>query len=124
MRQAVNLEEAFASFDERWSPRIVAHVNDYDVKVVHVAGQFVWHDHQDTDEFFLVTAGRLAIELDDPDHPSRVVLNPGDVFVVPRGVRHRPVAEEGTRVLLLEPRGTVNTGDAGDAGTAGRPINT
>lgn len=105
MQQPVNLEEAFASFDERWSPRIVAQVNDYDVKVVHVAGEFVWHDHQDTDEFFLVTAGRLAIDL-------------------PRGLRHRPVAEEGTRVLLLEPRGTVNTGDAEDAGTAGCPINT
>lgn len=124
MQQAVNLDEALASFEEPWSPRIVAQVNDYDIKVAHGAGEFVWHDHQDTDEFFLVTAGRLAIDLDDRDHSSRVVLDPGDVFVVPRGVRHRPVAEDGTRFLLLEPRGTVNTGDAGEAGTVGRPIQT
>jgi mannose-6-phosphate isomerase-like protein (cupin superfamily) len=120
MQKVVSLEEAFGSFDERWSPRIIAQVNDYDLKVVHVAGEFVWHDHPGTDEFFLVTAGRLVIDLDDPDRPSQVVLGPGELFVVPRGVRHRPIADEGTRLLLLEPRGTVNTGEAHD-GTAGVP---
>jgi mannose-6-phosphate isomerase-like protein (cupin superfamily) len=97
-------------------------VNAYDVKVAHVAGDFVWHDHPDTDELFLVTQGRLTIGLGDADQPSEVVLGPGDLYIVPRGMPHRPVAEEGTRVLLLEPRGTVNTGNTGADGTSGVPI--
>jgi mannose-6-phosphate isomerase-like protein (cupin superfamily) len=122
MREVVNLDEVFASFEDRWSPRIVAAINDYDVKIVHVAGEFVWHDHADTDEFFLVLAGRLVIDLDHPALPSQVELTPGEVYVVPRGVAHRPVADEGTRLLLLEPRGTVNTGDSEADGTAGLPV--
>ncbi len=122
MREVVNLDEVFASFDDRWSPRIVAAINDYDVKIVHVAGGFVWHDHADTDEFFLVLAGWLVIDLDHPALPSQVELTPGEVYVVPRGVAHRPVADEGTRLLLLEPRGTVNTGDSEADDTAGLPV--
>jgi mannose-6-phosphate isomerase-like protein (cupin superfamily) len=116
----VNLDDSFARFDELWSPRIVAAVNDLDVKVVKADGEFLWHAHDDTDEFFLVTAGRLAIELDRAGDEV-VVLGPGELFVVPRGRRHRPVAEPGTRLVLLEPRGTVNTGDAG-GGTTGRAL--
>jgi mannose-6-phosphate isomerase-like protein (cupin superfamily) len=115
----VALEEEFGRFDDHWRPKIVARVNDYDVKVVKVRGEFVWHQHDDTDELFLVTAGQLRIRLQDDDH---VVLNPGELFVVPRGVRHCPVADEETHVVLLEPRETVNTGDADVAGTVGEEL--
>ncbi len=119
MAGKVNLEAQFGRFDDYWSPKIVASVNDYDVKVVKVRGQFVWHQHDETDEFFLVTAGQLRIRLQDNDD---VVLSPGELFVVPRGVRHCPVADEETQVMLLEPRETVNTGDADLAGTVGERL--
>jgi mannose-6-phosphate isomerase-like protein (cupin superfamily) len=115
----VNLEEQFGRFDDYWSPKIVASVNDYDVKVVKVRGEFVWHQHDGTDELFLVTAGQLRIHLQDHDD---VVLSAGELFVVPRGVRHYPVADEETHLVLLEPRETVNTGDAELAGTAGERL--
>jgi mannose-6-phosphate isomerase-like protein (cupin superfamily) len=115
----VNLEAQFGRFDDYWSPKIVGSVNDYDVKVVKVRGEFVWHQHDGTDEFFLVTAGQLRIHLQDQDD---VVLSPGELFVVPRGVRHCPVADEETRLVLLEPRETVNTGDADLAGTVGERL--
>jgi mannose-6-phosphate isomerase-like protein (cupin superfamily) len=117
--ERVNLDEQFGRFNDYWSPKIVANVNDYDVKVVKVRGEFVWHQHEDTDEFFLVTAGRLRIHLEDQ---GDVVLGPGELFVVPRGVRHCPVADEETRVVLLEPRETLNTGDADRAGTVGERL--
>jgi mannose-6-phosphate isomerase-like protein (cupin superfamily) len=107
----VNLEEQFGRFDDYWSPKIVASVNDYDVKVVN--------QHDETDELFLVTAGQLRIHLQDHDD---VVLSAGELFVVPRGVRHCPVADEETHLVLLEPRETVNTGDAELAGTAGERL--
>lgn len=106
--RVVNVGEKFAAFDERWAPKIVAEINDLHVKVVKVEGEFVWHDHADTDEFFLVLSGELRIEL--RDRPA-VTLGPGELFVVPRGVEHRPVADELCEVLLLEPAGIVNTGD-------------
>jgi mannose-6-phosphate isomerase-like protein (cupin superfamily) len=115
----VNLQEQFARFDDYWSPKIVASVNDYDVKLVKARGEFVWHQHDATDEAFLVTAGQLRIQLQDGDD---VVLSPGELFVVPRGVGHRPVADEETHMLLLEPRGVVNTGDAELAGTVGERL--
>jgi mannose-6-phosphate isomerase-like protein (cupin superfamily) len=115
----VNLQEQFARFDDYWSPKIVASVNDYDVKLVKVQGEFVWHQHDETDEVFLVTAGQLRIQLQDRDD---VVLSPGELFVVPRGVRHRPVAGEETHLVLLEPHATVNTGDAELAGTVGERL--
>ena len=119
MAERVNLDEQFGRFNDYWSPKIVANVNDYDVKVVKVRGEFVWHQHEDTDEFFLVTAGRLRIRLEDK---GDVALGPGELFVVPRGVRHCPVADEETRVVLLEPRETLNTGDADRAGTVGERL--
>jgi mannose-6-phosphate isomerase-like protein (cupin superfamily) len=99
---------------EPWSPHVLATVNDYDVKVANVEGDFTEHTHDETDEFFLVLSGRLRLDL-----PDRVVtLDPGEIFTVPRGVRHRPRAEAGTRILMFEPRGTVNTGDP-TTGTTG-----
>ena len=111
MGEAINLERKLASFGDYWSPRIVGGFNGHDLMVVKVKGEFVWHEHPDTDDFFLVLQGRLTIEM--PDGP--VVLGPGEMFVVPRGVQHRPVAEEETHLLLIEPAGTPNTGDAATA---------
>ena len=108
MRDKVNLAAALASFDEAFSPRIVAYYNDDKVQVAKTRGAFVWHSHADTDDFFLVLAGRLAIELRERE----VVLEPGELFVVPRGVEHRPRADSEAHVLLIERRGTPNTGDA------------
>ncbi|WP_298805311.1 cupin domain-containing protein [uncultured Pseudokineococcus sp.] len=101
--------DALAAITEHWAPHRLATVNDHDVKVVKLQGEFVWHTHPETDELFLVLSGRLTIELRDRD----VVLGPQDVFVVPRGVEHRPRAEEEVHAVLLERAGTVNTGDAG-----------
>lgn len=106
---AVNLAEKFAQFSELWSQKKIAAVNDYEVKIAKLKGEFVWHTHEDTDELFLVVAGRLVIQLRDGD----VELGPGELYVVPKGVEHCPVADEETSILLLEPAGTLNTGDAG-----------
>ena len=104
-----NLAALLATFDDHWSPRRIATLNDYEVKLVKVAGEFVWHSHHDTDELFLALTGRLTIQLRDRD----VVLEPGELFVVPSGVEHCPRADVETACLLLEPAGVVNTGDAG-----------
>jgi mannose-6-phosphate isomerase-like protein (cupin superfamily) len=106
--EKVNLAAALAMFDEPFSPRIVAALNDYKVMVVKAKGEFVWHSHAETDDFFLVLKGSLTIQLRDRD----VVLGPGELFVVPRGVEHCPRADEEVELLLIEPAGTVNTGDA------------
>ena len=111
--RVVNLAEAFATVRDHWSPRIIAQINDFHVKAVRLKGAFVWHAHADTDELFLVTRGRLVIRLRDRE----VALGAGDLFVVPRGVEHQPVADEECEVLLIEPVGTANTGDAGGPGT-------
>ncbi len=110
----VNLREKLARFDDLWSPKIVADMNDYHVKLVKVRGEFLWHQHDETDELFLVVKGRLVIKLRDRE----MSLGEGELFVVPRGVEHMPVAEEVAHVLLLEPAGTANTGDAGGERTA------
>lgn len=115
MSSAVNLEERFSHFTEQWSPKVVARLNDYEVKVVRLQGEFVWHEHTDTDELFLVLDGELTIELRDGD----VRLGPGELYVVPKGVEHRPRADGEVRAVLIEPRGVVNTGDAGGELTAG-----
>jgi mannose-6-phosphate isomerase-like protein (cupin superfamily) len=107
--EVVNLEDKFARISEPWSPRILARLNDYHVKAVKLEGEFVWHKHDETDELFLVTKGALVIRFRDRD----VTLGPGDLLVVPKGVEHLPVAEEACEVLLIEPAGTLNTGDAG-----------
>lgn len=109
----VNLREKLAAISELWSPRIVAALNDYRFKIARVQGAFVWHAHPDTDEAFLVLHGRLRIELRE----RTVELGPGELFVVPRGVEHRPVAPEECHILMVEPAGTLNTGDAGGGRT-------
>ncbi len=111
---ARNLQTLLGRIDAHWSPHAVARLNDYEVKLVKVLGSFVWHTHEDTDELFLVLDGRLTIQLRDRD----VELGPGELFVVPRGTEHCPRADVETSVLLVEPEGVVNTGDAGGPLTA------
>ncbi|WP_431278745.1 cupin domain-containing protein [Leifsonia poae] len=108
MTDVLNLDAALAKVAEHWQPHRVASINDYDVKIVKLLGEFVWHTHPETDELFLVLSGRLTIQLRDGD----VRLDPGDIYVVPRGVEHCPRADEETSAMLIEPQGTVNTGDA------------
>jgi mannose-6-phosphate isomerase-like protein (cupin superfamily) len=104
-----NILTALGSFSEPWQPHRLASINDYDIKVVKLEGEFVWHSHPETDELFLVVEGTLVIQLRDGD----VTLGPNDVFVVPRGVQHCPRADALVSAILIEPKGTVNTGDAG-----------
>ena len=118
MADVVNLAGKLALFSEHWSPRIVATLNDYEVKVVKFQGDFTWHDHADTDELFLVLHGRMTIEMRD----RTVALGPGEMFVVPRGVEHCPHAVEECHALVIEPGGVVNTGDAGGALTAEQDV--
>ena len=108
MEGKVNLTEALASFDEAFQPRIVGYYNDSKIQVAKTRGEFVWHAHPDTDDFFLVVSGRLTIQLRDGD----VELGPGELFVVPAGIEHCPRADPEAHVLLIEPRGTPNTGDS------------
>ncbi|MEL7023562.1 MAG: cupin domain-containing protein [Pseudomonadota bacterium] len=105
--QAINLENKLSQFDDHWQPRVVAEMNDYQFKVVKLQGEFVWHQHDDTDEAFLVLAGQLRIDFRD----GAVTLGPREMFVVPRGVEHKPYAERETEVMLIEPGGVINTGD-------------
>ncbi len=111
MTAPIRLADKLALFSDHWSPKIVSQFNGHDVMVVKVQGEFIWHSHPDTDDFFLVLKGALTIQLRDGD----VHLGPGDLYVVPKGVEHRPVAEEEVHLLLIEPRGTPNTGDAATA---------
>ncbi len=115
--EKVNLSDKLSLFTEHWSPRIVAQLNGQHVKVVKLRGEFVWHHHEREDELFLVLKGRLTIELRD----RAVTLEPGEFFVVERGVEHKPVAEEEVHVLLFEPAGTVNTGNVQDERTIRAP---
>ena len=103
----VNLAEKLATFSEHYRPRTVGMFNGHDLMVVKLKGPFIWHKHDDTDDFFLVLKGRLRIELRN----RAVELGPGEIFVVPKGVEHRPVADEEVHLLLIEPTGTPNTGD-------------
>ena len=109
----VNLTHALASFDDIYSPRIVAHMNDYDVKIAHARGEHLWHVHEETDEFFLVLDGRFDIALREDGQERTVELSAGDIFVVPRGTEHKP-SSPGGAILMFEPAGTVNTGDRHD----------
>lgn len=110
----INLADKLALIHEHWSPKTVAAMNDHEVKVVKVLGEFTWHTHDHTDELFLIIDGRLTIRLRDHD----VVLEPGELYVVGRGIEHCPIAEVETQVLLIEPRGVVNTGATGGELTA------
>ena len=112
--RSTNLKEKFAKFSEPWSPKIVAQLNDYHFKVAKVQGEFVWHDHPETDEVFLVLHGELEIQFRD----GSVTLNEGEMYVVPKGIEHKPVARQECHILLVEPAGTVNTGDVVDEKTA------
>ncbi|MEO6196143.1 MAG: cupin domain-containing protein [Thermoanaerobaculia bacterium] len=107
----VNLEAKLSTFSEHWQPRTVGQFNGHDLMVAKVRGEFVWHKHDDTDDFFLVLQGHLTIEMRD----RNVSLGPGELFVVPRGVEHRPVAREEAHILLIERAGTPNTGDPSTA---------
>ncbi|MEV7803913.1 cupin domain-containing protein [Microbispora sp. NPDC088329] len=108
-RDPINIAHKLSQFDELWTQKKIAGLNDYEIKLAKLKGEFVWHTHPETDELFVVVSGRLTIRLREGD----VVLEPGELYVVPRGVEHCPVAEEETAVMLVEPAGTLNTGDAG-----------
>jgi len=112
--QSIVFQEKFSKFSEHWSPKIIAQMNDCHFKVVKVQGEFVWHDHPETDEVFIVLKGQLDIQFRD----GNVVLNEGEMFVVPKGVEHKPVAEHECHILLVEPSGTVNTGQVVDSKSA------
>jgi mannose-6-phosphate isomerase-like protein (cupin superfamily) len=114
--RAVDLAEKLSRFSEHWRPKIVSSFNGHDIMVVKVLGRFVWHAHPETDDFFLVLKGRLTIEMRD----ASVTLGPGQLYVVPRGVEHCPVAEEEAELLLIEPAGTPNTGNARTAAEKSR----
>jgi mannose-6-phosphate isomerase-like protein (cupin superfamily) len=111
---ALNLSQLQAQIDEYWSPKIIAQMNDYHFKLAKVLGEFVWHSHSDTDEAFIVLDGTLTIEFRD----GQVTLEKGEMYVVPRGIEHKPVAETECQILLIEPAGTVNTGSSGGKLTA------
>ncbi len=114
----INFAEKMATFDALWSPRVIAEMNDYQFKIAKVEGEFVWHQHADTDEVFIVLDGELTIHFRE----STVQLRAGEMYVVPRGVEHKPAAERLCQILLVEPRGVVNTGDAGGELTADRDV--
>ena len=111
----VNLGEKLSKFSEQWTPKVIAEMNDYQFKLVKIEGEFVWHEHLDTDEAFIVIEGSMRIDFADG---SSVELDEGEMYVVPRGVRHRPCAESECKVMLVEPKGVVNTGDADSELTA------
>ena len=112
--EAINFGEKFGKFSDKWSPRVVARMNDYHFKLARIEGEFVWHSHAETDEVFIVVEGEMAIEFRD----GRVELRAGEMFVVPRGVEHKPVAGRECKLMLVEPAGPRNTGDAGGELTA------
>ena len=110
----INLKEKLSKFSDHWSPRIIAEMNDYQFKVVKIKGDFVWHNHDDTDEVFIVLEGEMKIKFKD----ETVELKEGEMFVVPKGVEHKPYSEKECKIMLVEPKGVVNTGDAGSDLTA------
>ena len=111
---SINLRQKFGLFAERWQPKVIAEMNDYQFKLVRVEGDFVWHDHKDTDETFIVLEGDLRIDFRD----GAVLVSAGEMFVVPKGVEHKPYAEREVKLLLVEPRGVLNTGHEGGERTA------
>jgi mannose-6-phosphate isomerase-like protein (cupin superfamily) len=117
-REVINFARKFDLFSEQWQPKVVAELNDYQFKVVRIEGDFVWHDHPETDEAFIVLDGELRIDFRN----RSVVLGPGEMFVVPKGTEHKPFAEKEVKMLLIEPRGTLNTGHEGGERTAENDI--
>jgi len=116
--QPINLAQKVRLIGEQWSPRVVAELNDYQFKVARIEGDFIWHNHPETDEAFLVLEGELRIDFRD----GAVLLRPGELFVVPKGVEHKPYAAKEVELLLIEPRGILNTGHAGGERTAQNDI--
>lgn len=116
--QSINLREKLAMFSEHWSPKIIAQMNDYHFKIAKLQGEFIWHNHPETDEVFIVLKGQLQIQFRD----GSVVLREGEMFVVPKGVEHKPVAEQECHILLIEPAGTLNTGDVVNERTAANDV--
>ncbi len=112
--QALNFTEKLSLLGEQWSPRVIAEMNDYQFKVVKIKGDFIWHDHEDTDETFIVLEGNVRIDFRD----GHVDLRQGEMFVVPKGIEHKPFAEDEAKLLLIEPRGVLNTGHEGGERTA------
>jgi mannose-6-phosphate isomerase-like protein (cupin superfamily) len=120
---AINLQAKFDLLTEHWTPKVIAEMNDYQFKVVKLQGDFVWHKHDSTDETFLVIEGHLAIDVRNEDlGDTSVHLGPGELYVVPKGVEHKPRAENEVKLLLIEPRGVVNTGEAGGNLTAANDV--
>jgi mannose-6-phosphate isomerase-like protein (cupin superfamily) len=113
-QSSINLSEKLHLFTDLWAPKVIAELNDYQVKLAKLHGEFVWHQHDDTDELFLCISGELKIAL----HDSVVSLNEGELFVVPKGVEHKPIADEECHVLIIEPKDVINTGDTQSALTA------
>ena len=117
MIEKVNLAAKFASFDEPWQPKVVAELNDAHVRIAKIEGEFVWHHHDDEDELFLVVAGRMRMQFRDGD----VVVEPGELIVVPRGVEHCPIGEDGCQIVMVEPKTTLNTGNVRNERTVDEP---
>lgn len=111
---SINIEQKLSKFSEHWSPKVIAEMNDYQFKLVKVKGEFVWHNHADTDELFIIVSGQLDIEFED----GKVALSPGEMFVIPKGKKHKPFALEECQMMLVEPKGVVNTGEVGGKLTA------
>jgi mannose-6-phosphate isomerase-like protein (cupin superfamily) len=114
---AINLKEKFSKFSEHWQPRVIAQLNDYHVKIAKIQGDFVWHSHPETDELFLIVDGELRIDFRD----GAVTLSPGELYVVPKGVEHKPYTEKECSILMVELAGTLNTGDTGGERTVQDP---
>lgn len=116
--KAVNLQKKFEIISEFWEPKIIAQMNDYHLKLAKISGDFVWHSHSETDEVFMVLEGKMSIEFRD----GEVTLKNSNIFVVPKGVEHRPHSDEECKIMLIEPKDTINTGDAGGEMTAENDI--
>ena len=114
----INLKQKFSMFNKHWSPRVIAEMNDYQFKIAKIQGEFVWHNHKHTDETFIVMEGKMSIKFRD----GEVKLNEGEMFVVPKGVDHKPCAEQECKILVVEPRGVINTGEAGGEFTMTKDI--
>ena len=118
MLNKINLKEKLAKFSDYWSPRVIAEMNDYQFKLVKIKGEFVWHNHQDTDEVFIVLNGSMNIDFKD----KTITLSKGEMFVVEKGVEHKPFAENECEIMIIEPKGVINTGDSDNELTAPNDI--